>query len=198
VKYGFLDESGDVEYSDRASRYLIVLLVLVSHPGRLRKAILRTRKALGKRVRDIPELKAAGGDPRLVQKVLRHAADTGFEAVAVVLDKKRSPQPMDPEGLYRYACVQTVQGALEQHGPLSLTLDRRYKTAGPRQHALEQALRSCAAETGTPLDVQQEDSRREPALQVADAVCWALFQKYERREERFWQQIQERVRVIRL
>ena len=48
----------------------------------------------------------------------------------------------------------------------------------------------------TALAILHEDSTRERALQVADAVAWVLFQKYERRDETFWEIIQENVVVI--
>lgn len=197
AKYGFLDESGNTRYGSTDSRFLIVSLVVVGYPERLRKAVTKTRKSLGKRLRDLPELKAATGDPRVVHKLLGRAVEIGFDAVAVILDKNSFPQPLEPEDLYRYACSTVVRAALERCGPLSLILDKRYKTDRQRQQ-LEQAIRTGVEDADMIRDILHEESHKERVLQVADAVCWSLFQRYERGNEEFWEVIRERVIEVKL
>lgn len=197
MKYGFLDEAGDVGYTAGATDTFIVAVVVVGNSERLRKAVTKTRKLLGKSLRDLPELKAAGNDPRLVQKLLLHAVRIGFEAVAVVIDKKQFPRLLDPEDLYRYACTRAVRQVVEQFGPLSLMVDRRYKTKRLRDQ-LDQALKDGIGDLGIPLSVQHEDSQRDRALQVADAVAWSVFQKHERKDETAWRIIQRQVVEMKL
>lgn len=85
MKYGFLDESGDVGYTREAGNNLVVVIVVVGHPERLRKAVTKTRKDLSRSFDVLPELKAADSDPRLVRKLLTHAVKIGFDAVAWAL-----------------------------------------------------------------------------------------------------------------
>jgi hypothetical protein len=198
VKYGFLDESGDVSYAPGAADNLVVAVVVVGHPERLRKAVVRTRKGLGKRFRTLPELKATRDAPRLVEKLLVRVIDIGFDAVAVVADKRRIVPPEDPEALYRQVCARAVREALTRFGSLSLTLDRRY-TAARQQHQLGAALVACLENMeGVALAIEYEDSQKEKALQVADAIAWTVFQRYERGDETLWQVIRERVVEVRL
>ena len=195
MRYGFLDESGDVAYTLEAGNTLIVAVVVASHPEALRKAVTKTRKALGKRARNLPELKAADSDPRLVQKLLTHAVGIGFDAVGVVLDKRQIPEPDDPEELYREACAVAVREVVRQWGSVSVVLDRRY-TKRQLREKLEQALEGGVEDLGITMILRHEDSTRERALQVADAVAWSLFQKYERQDEAFWKIIRESVVVL--
>ena len=46
MKYGYLDESGDVGQSENASRHLLVAMVVVDQPKILQAVIARTRKWL--------------------------------------------------------------------------------------------------------------------------------------------------------
>lgn len=195
MRYGFLDESGDVEYTHGTANHLVVVVV-VGHPERLRRAITRTRKTLHKGIRNVPELKA-GGDPRVTEALLTHAVEIGFDAVGAVINKNRFPRPRDAEDLYRYACVRAVREALERFGPLTLTVDRRYTKVKLRSR-LEQALLSGVQDLGIPLHIRHEDSKKERMLQVADAVAWTLFQKYERGDETFWQMIRGKVIEVKL
>lgn len=194
MKYGFLDEAGDVAYTARATATFIVVVVVVGNPERLRKAAEKTWRIWHRYMPGQSELKASRQPSRITEVLLQHAARIGFEAVAVVIDKKYFPRPLDPEDLYRYACVQAVRKATEQFGPLLLLkLDRRYKTAKQRGQ-LEQALRGGIEG----LRIQHEDSQRERVLQVADAVAWSLFQKHERKDETTWRIIQGKVIEVKL
>ena len=195
MRYGFLDESGDVAYTAEAGNILVVAVVVTNHPEALRKAVTKTRKALGKRARHLPELKAADSDPRLVRKLLAHAVGMGFDAVGVVLDKRQIPEPEDPEELYREACAVAARQVLQQWGSVSVILDRRY-TKRQLREKLEQALEAGVEDLGLTMVLRHEDSTRERALQVADAVAWALFQKYERQDATFWEIIRANVVVI--
>ena len=198
MNYGYLDESGDVGYVTGSSGHLVIAVVVVGRPDRLRNAVTRTRKSLGKRLRDIPELKATHDAPRPVEKLLARAVETGFEAVAVVIDKRKIAPPEDPEELYRISCARVVLEALERFGSLSLTLDRRY-TASRQQHQLREALvASLGGMRGVALMVEYGDSKKEKALQVADAVAWAIFQRYEKGDETFWRIIQGYVKEVRI
>ena len=197
MKYGFLDEAGDVGYAGSSSTYLLIVIVVVRQPELLRKAVARTRRSLVKRLRNIPELKAARGNKRIVEKLLRQVDRDGFDAISVIIDKRRFPQPRNLEDLYRYACTQIVRETLKHFGPLSLTLDKRYTNPGLRQR-LNNALATGVEDLGITLAIEHADSASEHALQVADAIAWSLLQKYEHQNERLWQIVKERVIEIAL
>jgi hypothetical protein len=197
VQYGFLDEAGDVGYARGSSSHFLVVVLVTGQPERLRKAVTQTRKSLSKRRRNIPELKAARGSVRIVEKLLRRAHRIGFEAVTVVIDKRLFPQPQDVEDLYRYACTRVVREALRRFGALSLILDKRYTNPDLRRR-LNQALAEGIEDLGTALVLEHTDSETEYALQVADAVAWSLLQKYEHQDQRLWKIIEGRTIEVRL
>jgi hypothetical protein len=49
MKYGFLDESGDVGRAKGSSHNLVVAIIVTDNPARLRKVVAKTRRRLGKR-----------------------------------------------------------------------------------------------------------------------------------------------------
>ena len=63
---------------------------------------------------------------------------------------------------------------------------------------LNSVLAGGVEDLGTTLVIEHEDSEREYALQVADAVAWTVWQKYEHQDERLWQVIQDRITEIDL
>ncbi|MBM4467042.1 MAG: hypothetical protein FJ014_16070 [Chloroflexi bacterium] len=114
MKYGFLAETGDVGQAEGATRYLIVAVVITSNPHRLRKAVIKTRKGLRKKLKQIPELKAKRTPKKVVAKLLRYIAMLGVEIVAVILDKESRLCPFDPEDWYRTTCARAARHCLEQ------------------------------------------------------------------------------------
>ncbi len=77
---------------------------------------------------------------------------------------------------------------------LSLTLDRRYTKQYQEDRLVEALLGSTVALSGNVI-FQYEASEREKAIQAADAVAWALFQKYEHGDETFYRVIREKIIV---
>lgn len=197
MNHGFLDEAGDVGLTSGATSTVIVVVVVVAHPERVRKAVTKTRKSLGRSLRLLPELKASALDPRLTSKLLTHAVKIGFDAVAVVIDKRIVPIPEDPEDLYRRACVRAVQEVLTRFGPLTLTIDRRYTTEKLRIR-LNRMIETGIEGTTQLLSITHVESQQERVLQIADAIAWSLLQKYERGDVTFWEIIQECVVEIKL
>lgn len=115
-----------------------------------------------------------------------------------MVDKRTYPSPSDPKDLFRNACARASREALQRFRALSLTPDRRY-TSVRLLRRLDEALAAGVADLErTMLAAHYEVSEKERVLQVADAVAWGLFQKYERQDETFSELIRERVREIRL
>lgn len=54
-------------------------------------------------------------------------------------------------------------------------------------------MNDAADEMGKRLTVVLDDSRHEKALQAADVVAWACFQKYERSAPQWWNVIQAQI-----
>lgn len=179
MKYGFLDESGDVGCAEGSSHKLVVAIVATDNPARLRKVAARTRKSLRKRRKDIPEFKAFKTDVRITKRLLRHAAKTECDIVVLVADKKAMGDLDDPEALYRQLCASVVRRCLERHPQLSLCVDRRYTNPHLREKQNRAILKEISSVQKAVLVVEHSESKRESALQVADAVAWALFQTNE-------------------
>ncbi len=193
-RWGVLDEAGDVGSAEGSSRYLVVAVVLTGDLQPLRRIVARARKRLGKRLKDIPELKAKITPARLVERLLEDVVLEPVEIVAVILDKRHVQFPDAPEEQYRRAFAQAVRICLERYPYLSLIADKRYT-----QRYLEDRLAEVVMENLRGLSGQvvwrYEASESEKALQVADAVAWAVFQKYERGNDRFYRIVRERIIV---
>lgn len=159
----------------------------------LRRVITRTRKGLGKKLSNIPELKARHSEAKITSRFLTYIADLDIEIYASVLDKRSVKTPEDTEEWYRRAYAEAVRLATTQHAQITVTMDNRYTKAALRDK-LTQQIATQSQRSDTLLSFVYADSRRERALQVADVVAWSFFQKYERGEESFYDLIQHRIK----
>lgn len=194
MKRGVLDEAGDVGWSEGASRYLVVAIVLTDNLHQLGRVAVRTRKRLGKRLKDIPELKAWHTPRKVVMRLLEDVARLDVEIVTVIPDKGRANRPDDPEDWYRKVCARAVSRCLEQYQVLSLTVDKRYTRRSLEERLLHSLIGEVSRLSGG-VFCEFAASEREKAIQVADAVAWAVFQKYERSDETFYRIIRDRIVV---
>jgi len=196
MKYGYLDEAGDVGRTEGASRHLIVAVV-VANPEPLRKSVTRTRKSLGKKLKQIPEFKAKHTPKRITAKLLRRVVGAEAEIVAVILDKQQVTQPEDPEDWYRGLCAQVIQQCIARHPTLHLVVDQRYTNPTLRQRLVEAIVEGITPQHAI-ISFEHADSTQEKAIQVADAVAWALFQKYEWGDDDLYQIIEGKIVVEKM
>lgn len=192
MRYGFLDEAGDVGYSEGSTSILLVTVLLTDDPQKLRRAIAKTRRSPGKKLKEIPELKAFATPRRIIEKLLLYMAQLDVEIVASVVDKRVINRPGDLEDLYRWACVETIQECLKRHPDLSLHIDKRYTDRRLRDKQNEAIAEGITGLSAT-LVIQHVQSESERAIQVADAVAWSLFQKYEHNDDGLFFLIKDKI-----
>ena len=141
-------------------------------------------------------MKAAILGERIIERLLQSIVEEDIEIVTVIVDKRvilRPPE--DPEDIYREAVTRAVAHCVERWPRIELFLDKRY-TKRSLRFELERVVREGIA--GLPQEVvliRQEDSRNRKELQAVDHVAWAIFQKYEARDERFYKILKDKIVV---
>jgi len=195
LRYAFMDESGTVGVSS-STHFLAVAITVLQHPREVdkpvRNAFRRASKKFGPHA--ISEVKASDLEETDVLRLLSEISQRDITIMATIVDQAaiRIP-PKDKEEIYRQAVAWTVRRLVEYFPRLNLSIDRRYTNAHLR-HLLEKAIRD-EIETLPRHNViiQQEDSATRTELQAADAVVWAIFQKYEHNDSRFYDIIEPKI-----
>jgi len=154
------DETGDTGIGSHSSRYLAVAGIVCTNLDLLRKTVTRTRKSLGKELRNIPELKAWHTPPKVTARFLARIAALDVEIYAAILDKHSSPIPDDAEDWYRRIYAEAVRQALARHAQVTVTMDKRYTKPSLRDE-LVQAIVAGAQRPGTTLSFVYADSQQE-------------------------------------
>jgi hypothetical protein len=175
---------------------LILAVTALTNPRDMEKPIQRafrqTLKKFGPHA--VSEVKAADFDEPVILRLLSEIAEKDITIVATIVDQQAIHiPPKDMEDIYRRAAAWTVRRLAENFPRLNLSIDKRYTNAHLRL-LLEKAIRDEIENLPHQnILIQQENSIARKELQAADAVAWALFQKYERGDERFYGMIESKI-----
>ncbi len=186
------DEAGDTGASPRSSHYLVIAGIACSDLMSLRRAVMRTRKSLGKKLQDIPELKAWHTPAKIIAGFLTRLAELDIQIYTVILDKHSARRLEDAESAYRRVYAEAIKQVLADHPRSSIIMDGRYTKSSLREK-LVWAILTGVNGPGAAMSLMFADSQQEPALQAADAVVWSVFQKYERGDATFHDLVATRI-----
>ncbi|MBL7062967.1 MAG: DUF3800 domain-containing protein [Anaerolineae bacterium] len=193
LHYAFLNESGGVALFVPGERFLVIAVLVARKRRSLELVIKRALKRFGASLAS-GEMKAARSSEKTVRWVLASIARQDVEIVAVVVDKQGIVKPpRDPEDLYRKTAGRAIRLCVERWPRLDVTMDRRY-THEHLRHKLEWRIREEVADLkGQAVVIRQMDSVRVKGLQAADFVAWALWQKYQREDDSYYQIVKDRL-----
>jgi len=192
LHYAFIDESGNVAFS-RQNHILVVAALGIDNSRIITRIIRKIQKKYGSSLSS-GELKAKKSDDALTENLLAALAHEPIEIFSVIVDRRIIEQsPKDPEDIYRWAVARLAAKLVKRYPRIEIVLDRRY-TKEHLRYLLERAIREGIS--GLPqryVMIRQEDSMLSKELQAVDFIAWALYQKYERGDNKFYEQIAPRI-----
>jgi hypothetical protein len=192
LRYAFMDESGTVG-AGTGTHFLVVAALTVSNPRELELPIRRVMKKFGTSLGS-GEIKAADYEEAVILRLLKGIAAEDVVIIATLVDQRAiRVAPQDAEAIYRYAVTRTVRTLAKRFPRLELSIDKRYTNSHLRD-LLERAIRDELENLPRQnVIIRQENSVSRKELQAADAVVWAIFQKYERGDSRFYDIIESKI-----
>jgi hypothetical protein len=195
MHYAFVDEFGGVSAFAPDEPVLVIAAVVTGAPRNLDLLIKRAHRSLGAG-RAVAELKASHAEDKVIRRVLQAVAAQDVVIIAVAVDKRGMVKPpREPEDLYRRAVALAVRLSVTRWPRLEVILDKRYTQAHLRRK-LERCIRDEIADVPEQaVVIRQEDSQAVKGLQVADFVAWAVGQKHQRGDDRYFALIEDRVAV---
>lgn len=192
LHYGFLDESGILEKKAKMGNYFIVSAVIVGNSSGLKQAMKYARQKARGKFKIHTVFKANKENKGFVKLVLQELAKKNISIVIGVWDKNKKWPIIDKNILYAKLLAQIVKAVLEIYPKLSLVIDKRYTQ--PRiQNQIRQQIVSQAVKAGSFLSIDQRTETECRELELADAVAWAVFQKYNNKRPEFYEIIKEKI-----
>ena len=189
--YAFLDESGTIGWPG-GTHFLVVALVETNQPLKLEMPVRRALKKYGLNLK-VGEVKAANFEEKAITRLLEEIAREDILIFTTVVDQSIVDIPdNEKENIYRQAVADTIYRLVKNYPYMNICLDRRYTNERHRSK-LETQIRERIQYLPQKIIITQEISTKRKELQAADAVSWAIYQKYEHNDVRFYKIISSKI-----
>lgn len=190
LRYVFVDEAGNFDFSPRGSRYFSLTSVVLDDCA-VGEELAQLRREIVRRGTDLRDGFHATEDRQAVRdEVFRLVANHEFRVDATIFEKAKTMPHLRADDLefYKSAWFYHMKHVLPRMATAgdellivgaTLTLKRRQQFAG---EAIADVVGTAAG--SVPFRVAAWTSASEPCLQVADYCCWAIQRKWERNDDR--------------
>lgn len=206
MAYIFLDESGDLGFKKRSSRWFIFTIVVTKELKSLERAVNRVWRPLKKKHRVMSELHATKEKDitrkRLLSLVGRIA---DLQILSVALDKSKIHVDMQNQKhfLYNYTANLLLellhsQEIIDGNEVIELFVDRKDTKKELRENFINYLMDSFGKKGKGRVSITLHASHQNKSLQAVDFVAWATFQRYERNDTKFYDLIKTKIAVDRL
>jgi hypothetical protein len=222
INYFFVDESGDPVFYDRfgnlilgksgVSKTLILGFIQTDDPSNIRKALSRLRDEIenDEYLKDIPSLKktlvafhAKDDCPEVRERVFKLIKKLYFTAEIIVARKipqifnKRHKR--NENNFYDDLIKKLFQNKLHlsKMNKIYFAVRGNKTRQKPIEEAIQRSIDSFEQRWRTKVEsvfkIQPQTPSGEPCLQVIDYINWAVQRAFEKKEERFFKFIEEKI-----
>jgi hypothetical protein len=193
----YLDESGDLGFTKKASRFCIIAHAYVDTPFRLETAWKRKLRKLHQRHKySIPEFKFSRASRNVRLIFLKLLAEHDISFGLVVLEKELVYQRLrdDPNMLYRYVVIHPLMDSLynrlETYADITIDKSLNRNQINDFQSYANLKAGHFVSRQKLAFRIKHRNSQDEPVLQVSDCVAGAAFSHYERQNSEYLDIIQ--------
>ena len=200
--YVFLDESGNLDFSPRGTRYFVLTSVSMKRPFQLNAALDAYKYDCIEYGQERERFHCADDNSHVRNRVfdIMGSRLDGVEIHSLLVEKRKVVPELSAEGrfypemlgnLLSYVIETPFHAASEEIIVITDTLPVKR-----RRQAIEKAVK-VTLERMLPGSLKyrilHHDSRSHHGLQVADYCCWAIFRKHERGDLAYYRRIQSAV-----
>jgi hypothetical protein len=202
----YIDESGDLGFSQKASEYFIIAAVIVYDHLAIHRCFAKIRRnKLKKKYKELPEFKFNNSGPEIRKRILSCIASADIDIAYCVLRKEQVYPHLrkSHQIVYNYLTGSLISHIIQRYpmdGDVDITVDKSLN--GIQCEAFDQYLVYKIFEknhvndlASIPIQIEHIDSRREPCIQAADFVAGALHYYYRTNDDTFSGIIENKIQV---
>ncbi len=201
MKYIFLDESGDLGFSKASSSWFLFTIAIVSDPRSLERVVKKVWKSLRTKHKHLGELHAYHADEGTRLRILRGLAGiTDLKIMTIILNKKKVYADLQNQKnyLYNFTANMLLDRLYAQHAQLvsqsvHLYVDKKDTKKSLQENFVQYLQASVGNRAKSPLHIELHRSHENKSLQAIDFVSWAIFRKYERGDDTYYNLIKDKI-----
>ena len=194
--YGFLDESPNL--ADEKYFFCVDIIVDSQKSSHQLKNIIRkARKRLGKKPKNISELKFNNSEEKTRIFILSEISKSDLGIVVLILDKNGRKIEDNPTN-YGIAIGTAICECLLFYPHLNLTVDKKYKIGKCYQKYLEtvnKVVKKLSLKNSNLILELPAESENNPGIQIADFVAGAFNAKYNHNNNHYVEILKKKIKA---
>lgn len=203
MQYLYLDESGDLGFdfiNKKSSKFFTITILSIDgeeENKKLKKAIIKTKKRIFGKTNI--ELKGAKTSMYVKEKMYENLKDVNYFLYSITLNKKRVNEKLITvtDRLYNYIANQILQkiDINNNSNRVNLIVD---KSKGKKEidnfnNYIINSLKG-KIPPEIPFNINHQISNETPGLEAVDMFSWGFYRKYERKDDKWFNIFQNRVK----
>jgi len=200
-RYAYIDETGDL--GEKGSNCFVITAIWINSPALFDRLIKNIRRhKFRKELKKAQEIKANKSSERLIEHILRKFSEVDTaHAQSIILDKKKLYSEFlkeDKNKLYNFVCGHLASMCVDSK-KLIIRIDR----AKGKQDLIDDFNKYMEAKFkevkwNRELEVYHSWSHSWSGLQIADVVSWAVFNKFEYGNDRYFKLIEKKTDIVHM
>lgn len=202
--YIFLDESGDLGFSKKSSKWFILTIVLTNNHRKIEKCIKKIHKGLRKKYKKVGELHAYHSHDTTRKKLLKLLSELEDLNIFCVVIKKEDIYidfQNQKNYLYNYTANILLQRIynkkLFNDDKVLIYIDQRETNRFLKKN-FEDYLNKSLSKWNKKIEIKIKPSHTEKCLQAVDFISWSIFRKYEFDDNQYYQIIKSKIKEEKL
>lgn len=198
MAYIFLDESGDLGFDftkGKTSKYFVITFLYVRQKGPVEKIVKKTYQSLSMmEIQGFPGILHCSKErPKTRVRLLRLLCEKDASIITICLNKKKVYTQLQDEKQVLYNYVTNIlldrlitKKLIDKGEPIHLIASQRETNAYFNNNFKTYIHKKVQEKHKQHLQVEIKKPSQEKCLQVVDFACWAIYQKYEKSEPKYY------------
>ena len=204
--YVFIDESGDLGYEARSSKYLVITALLTSDPTAIKRCIRKVKqKVIKKKDKSLEEIKFSRASRVVKRRTLESLKEEDLEVYTIILNKSSVYNDLkeNKNEVYNYVTrllfdnlvfpkpLFKLNVIVDRHSGTKLQNEyNTYLSLKIKEHISRHLKRAVEPD----IEIKHLSSQNELELQAVDMISGAIFNKYEFNRDAYYKIIKPKIR----
>lgn len=201
MAYIFLDESGDLGFGERSSKWFLFTIAMTGNIRALENVVKKVWRPLKKRHKKLGELHASHEKDITRKRILLRLNEiSDLKIFCVILNKTKVYVDLQNQKNYLYNFTANIlldrlhtKEMIRPDEAIDLFIDRKDTKKLLRENFISYLTDSMKKRRNGAFTVSLHSSHENKSLQAVDFISWAIFRKYEKGDYEFYEMIKGKI-----
>jgi len=201
MSYIFLDESGDLGFGKRSSKWFLFTLVVVDDERVLERVVKKVWRAIRRKHKHVGELHASHEKSITRTRMLQMLSGIeNLKIMAIIFNKNKVHTDLQNQKNYLYNYTANIildrlinMNHIDRDQRISLIVDRKDTKKNLRENFISYITNAMRKRERNKFKMSLATSHDEKGLQAVDFISWAIFRKYEKGDFEFYEIIKSKI-----